>query len=83
MKDMSDEMAKRVLAANIQARLATLGMSQRALARETGDALMTINGVVRGQHMPGAGLLTRIADALDTSIEGLLTPRKRKSQKSA
>jgi transcriptional regulator with XRE-family HTH domain len=83
MATVTDEAAKRVLAANIQARLMACGMSQRALSRETGDPHMTINGVVRGQHMPGAGLLTRIADALDTTVEALLQPTRKKTQKSA
>lgn len=83
MATVTDDTTKRVLAANIQHRLAASGMSQRALARETGDPLMTINGIVRGMHMPGAGVLTRIAEALDTTVENLLVTPKRKSQKSA
>lgn len=80
---MTDDATKKVLAANIQHRLAATGMSQRGLARETGDPLMTINGIVRGMHMPGAGVLTRIAEALETKVEILLSPPKKKSQKSA
>lgn len=80
---MSDDQTKAVLADNIQHLMKVSGKSQRALARETKDPLMTINGIVRGKHMPGAGVLTRIAEALGTTVEKLLTSSRKKTRKSA
>lgn len=69
---MTDEQAKDRVAANVQTLLERRGLSGRALARLTGDSAMRISDVIRGEHVPNIGVLTRIAAALDTTVDYLV-----------
>lgn len=73
MNAVDDELAKRVIAANVQRLLLKKGLSGRQLADMTGDTPMRINDLIRGRHTPGIGVVTRVAAALDTSVDFLLT----------
>ncbi len=69
---MTDNEVKRILAGNIGQILSERGISGRKLAKMTGDNSVTINRLLRGEHVPGVGLVTRIAAALRTSVDYLL-----------
>ncbi|MHC4698496.1 MAG: helix-turn-helix domain-containing protein [Planctomycetota bacterium] len=69
---MTDEQAKQILAANIRRLLEERKISGRQLAKLTGDNPVTINRLLRGDHVPGIGLVTRIAASLRTSVDYLL-----------
>jgi transcriptional regulator with XRE-family HTH domain len=81
---LDDTTAKRRIAANVQHFLDLLGWSQADLARATGENEMTISFLVRGVKMPGAALLARVAEALNTTTDAILgMPRKKTSKKPA
>lgn len=80
---IQDSEAKANISANLKRLLGEAGISQRELARQTGDPIMTINDVVNGRNMPGAGLIARIAEALDVSTDAVLSGSKKKSRNSA
>ena len=69
---MTDDEAKQILAFNIRQLLDERDISGRELAKMTGDNPVTINRLLRGEHVPGVGLVTRIAAALRTSVDYLL-----------
>ena len=69
---MTDNEAKDRVAANVRQLLERRAMSGRALARLTGDTAVRINDVIRGEHTPNIGVLTRIAAALDTTVDFLV-----------
>lgn len=71
---LTDEQVKVNVAANLRRLLADRGLSQRQLAVLTGDNEMTISNACRGVHVPGAGIITRIAEALDVSTDRLTGP---------
>jgi len=77
-----EEVAKR-LAANISARMAEMDVSQNALSRKTGDAVMTINDIVNGRSVPRAGILARIAEALETTVDSLIHGGTKKSRRAS
>lgn len=67
--------------ANIAANVAKLrGKRSRSwLARQTGTYAINITRIESGEHMPGAGLLKRIAEALGTSTDMLFSYPVKKS----
>lgn len=69
---MTDEQVKIVLAANLKELLASRGWSGNRLAHECGEPQPTISRILNGQHVPKLGTITRIADALETSVDYLL-----------
>ena len=69
---LTDEDAKRNLAANLQRLMENRLINQSQLARLTGEPVMTISRAFRGEHMPRASVLDRIAEAMDVSIDRLL-----------
>jgi len=75
---IEDNVAKRNIAANLHRLLDDRGWSQSHLSRLTGDPLMTVSRAVRGENLPGVGVLARFAEALDVSIDRLVGPPPRK-----
>jgi transcriptional regulator with XRE-family HTH domain len=67
-----DAAAKQNLSSNIQRLLADRGMTQKQLAEATGETEMTISRVVRGLHLPSVGIVARIAEAFDVSIDRIV-----------
>eukprot|EP00913_Durusdinium_trenchii_P028455 g26683.t1 len=74
MAVITDTDAKRNIAYHINATLAAQGQSRYWLAKATGEWNSTIANVCNGKNMPGAGLLARIATALDLPAGELLKP---------
>ena len=66
---MTDKKTKRVVSKRMKALMDEKGISINQLARMTGDAVMTIHGIVSGEHLPRAGVLCRIAKALGVSVD--------------
>jgi len=71
---IDDDRAKQNIATNLGRLLSTRAWTQTALAEATGVSQSRISQIVRGHHMPGAGLLARIAEAFDVSIDRLVSP---------
>lgn len=79
------------LKANISANLHRImeerdSMTRYRLAQLTGESEQTIRNVVDGLHVPRTGILARIAEALDVTIDDLIAspariPAQRKSGK--
>lgn len=69
----TDGEVKSNVSANLQRLLRDRGLTRTALSQMTGDPLMTISVIVAGKHVPNVALLSRIADALDVSIDRLIS----------
>ena len=82
MNVITDEEAKENLATNLGRLMENRGMTQTELARITGQPVMTISRACRGQNVPRATVLSRVAEALDVSIDRLLGPPPEFSEKS-
>ncbi len=78
---IQDSIAQRNIAANVQRLLADRAtkrqfpFSQAQLAKATGESEMRISKLVRGLAMPEAAFLARIAEALGTSVDSLLSEK--------
>lgn len=91
---MQEVVTDKTTLANIAANVARLrnGKSYSQLARDVTIAEdraypATIERIEKGQHMPGAGLLKRLAEALGTTADALMespspSPRKNLSRAS-
>lgn len=82
---LTDEEIKLNIAANSQRLLAARDWSQKELAEAANVPQMTVSVIVRGSHMPGVGILSRIAEALDVTIDRLIAspPDHKNSRRSA
>ena len=81
---ISESDAKQNIAANIQRLLIDRQWSQGELARRTGEPIMMISRLCRGQHMPNVLSLARVAEAFDVSVDRLISsPPEKISAKSA
>lgn len=83
MQEVNDAKTREVLAYNLQRFLAERGWSVRKLARTSGDPVMTIHNIVRGRNLPKAGVLVRVAEALEVAVDALFELPPKKSAKSA
>ena len=70
---MTDEQTIKNIAENVARLLEEKGMSQAELARATKESEMNISRLVRGTNMPGAAMLSRVADALGVSVDYLIS----------
>jgi hypothetical protein len=70
---ITDTQARSNIAENIRRILTARGWSQARLAKATNESEMRISLVVRGVHEPGAAFLARIAEALNTTSDDLLS----------
>lgn len=75
----NDRDAQSYVAANIQARLNAIGKTTYWLMKATGELPNRIYPVVRGDAMATAGLLSRIAEALDCTADFLLSKPSKKN----
>lgn len=82
---MSDDQAKHNIAANLRRLLAVREVSQNGLAREIDESPTRINQYCQGKKMPGAGVLSRIADFFEVTIDELVgqNATRRGGKKSA
>lgn len=69
---LTDKQTLRNLSRNLRSLLESREMSQADLARASGEVEMQISRYVRGIQMPGAGVLSRLADALDVRADDLI-----------
>ena len=81
MATVSDKQTKIVLGANLKRLRGDISFAE--LGRRCGTCATAIKEIEEGKRMPGAGLLTRIAEALDVAVENLLSTSKHNSQRSA
>ena len=72
---MTDDEVIEVLARNVQQRLDVLGWSGLRLARESHEQQSMISRLLNKKNMITVGSLTRIARALNTTVDFLLDPR--------
>ncbi len=75
---MSDEHAMKNIAANV-ARLRG-DRSRSWLANEAGTYPISITRIEAAKNMPGGGLLKRLAEALGTTADGLLSDPRESSR---
>ena len=80
---IQDEQARQNIAENLCRILDDRGLSQVALAKMTDSTEMSISRICRGAHTPGVGIIARIAEALDVSMDRLAGAPPEKIQESA
>ena len=81
---VSNDEARENIAANITRLLDARGWNQQDLADATGESKMTISNIVRGNYLTNAGTVARIAEALDVTVDRLISapPEKISSKRS-
>ena len=79
---IKDDQAREYIAQNLCRILSERGLTQVQLAEMTGDTEMTISRVCRGKCTPGVGIIARIAEALDVSMDRLAGPPPEKVSES-
>lgn len=72
---MTDIQTLNVLGGNIRRLRHAQGWSMAELARRIDDYPTAVKRIEDGESMPGLGLTTRIAEALDVTIDELLAPQ--------
>lgn len=80
MPEVKDDETLDVISQNLRRLRGDLSYSEIGRRAETNAS--AISKIEKGEHMPGVGLLTRIADALGCTVNDLLKNPK-KSLKSA
>jgi transcriptional regulator with XRE-family HTH domain len=83
MTIISDDDVKANISTNLKQLMVAKKISQRELSRRTGDAVTTLNGIIRGTTMPGSGLIARLAQALHVAPSRIIFVAKKKSRKRA
>lgn len=78
---MKDTVVLAVLSANLTMLLESKGWTLRELAAHTGDSISTLHGIISGKSLPRAGLLKRLADAFEISVDQLYDPNLKKALK--
>ena len=78
---MSDKQALKRIAANLRRYRGERTYTDVASMANTYPA--SVRRIEEAEHMPGAGLLTRLAEALDVSVADLLKPTGKTFAKSA
>ena len=72
---MTDTQTLKILGGNIRRLREAREWSLSELARQIDDYPASVKRIEDGMSMPGLGLSTRIAEALDVTIDELLTPQ--------
>lgn len=80
MQTVTDEQALKNISRNVRALRGQ--RSQYWLAKEVGTYPANIARIEDGESMPGAGLLSRLAEALQVGVEELLAPISRNQKKT-
>lgn len=78
---MSDNETKLVLGTNLKKYRGDMSFAE--LGRRCGTCATAIKEIEEGKRMPGVGLLTRIADALDIAVDSLLRHNSQKSRRAS
>ena len=80
---ITNDEAKRNLAANLKRLMGYRGWTQSELAREIGATRSSICSIVNGQQIPSVARVARLAEVLDTSIDLLLSPPPERKSKNS
>lgn len=78
---MSDSETKMVLGMNLKRLRGDISFAE--LGRRCGTCATAIKEIEEGKRMPGVGLLTRIAEALDVAVDSLLEHNQKKSRRAS
>ncbi len=70
---VTDKEARDNIAANTVRLLEARGWTQQDLADATGESKMAISNIVRAQYVTNAATLARIAEALDVTVDRLIS----------
>jgi transcriptional regulator with XRE-family HTH domain len=83
MSTVTDDQTLRNIADNLRRLLAIHKLSQNGLARDIGESPTRINQYAQGNKMPGAGVLSRIAERFSVSTDEIigLPPRAPRGRK--
>lgn len=68
---ITEDQLKIRLKRNVPALMEMRGLTQRELAKLTGDSDTQVSRVVKGQHVPNVAFLCRIAEAMECSLDDL------------
>jgi len=71
--------ARQNISENLRRILRDRGIKQTELAKMSGEPDMAISRLLRGQHTPTVTLLAHVAEALDVSMDRLVSPPPRKN----
>lgn len=74
---ISNEKMAKVLAANVRQILAERRMSIREVAAITNDSHTSIANILAGKHVPNIALVSRLAEALNMPIDGLIKEKEK------
>ncbi len=66
---ITDTDAKRKISSTVRRLMKDRGVSQAELARATEESEMRISLLVRGEHLPSAAFLKRVAEALSATTD--------------
>lgn len=77
---LTDDDAKKNIADNLQRLIRERGLKQSEIAEAVGESRMRVSLAVRGKKLPSAAFLARIAEALNSSVDVLLSPHDETSQ---
>lgn len=80
---ISDDDVKGRVSQNLRAAMRILGWTQQRLAETAGIPLMTANRMIRGENVPSVANLHRIAEALGTTMDHLVSAPHLPAQKKA
>jgi transcriptional regulator with XRE-family HTH domain len=80
---LTDDEVKQNVAANVTDLLRERGWTQTLLSEKTGDPIATISAICRARSVPGAGILSRIADAFRVNVDKLVLPPPENSARRA
>lgn len=81
MPTVSDNETKLVLGRNLKRLRGDISFAE--LGRRCGTCATAIKEIEEGKRMPGVGLLTRIADALDVAVDSLLSHNPKNSRRAS
>jgi transcriptional regulator with XRE-family HTH domain len=80
---LTDDDVRTNVAENVRRLLSDRGWSQSELARHTGDTQQVISQICAARQVCGIGLLARIAEAFDVSLDRLVLPAPKRSLANA
>lgn len=84
MRKMTDHEALNRVAVNLKRLRAERGWTYREAAKQCETYPGTVKRIEDAANMPGVGLLTRIAEAFEVTVDDLLQqPPRRRSQKAS
>lgn len=80
---VTDQDALEFAAANVRRALDFKNWSQVELAERAGTSQAIISNVLRQAHMPGVATMARIAEALETTVDKLVSPPPKEFSRQA